>query len=158
MTFQSTVRQFQTTGIAGEVIREGPSRVSSWILNSAAGLGSTNLFGKVFTKVADHDVQAGGAGAFIGIMVNPKEHALAAPGLTPTDELADGVVAEMLDMGIVIVDLTEAGNVGDVLNWVEASGLIGVGAPGAGEQAIPGAKIVYEDISAPGLAFIQLTN
>ncbi len=158
--FQSVVRDDQATGIVGEISNEGPQRVQPWILDSS-GSGESNLIGLVYTKISDGKVTVGGSGAFIGIMVQPKEHALqgaAAGTLAATLELQDEDNGDFLDMGIMFVNLTEAGNVGDVLNYNTTTGVIGVGAAGGGELAIPNAKIYKEDIPGAGLAMIQLTN
>jgi len=158
--FQSVVRDDQTAGIVGEVSNEGPLRVQPWILDSS-GSGETNLIGLVYTKVSDGKVTVGGTGAFIGIMVQPKEHALqgaAAGTLEPTLELQNEDNADFLDMGIMFVNLIEAGNVGDVLNYNTTTGVIGTGAAGGGELIIPNAKIIQDDIPGAGLGKIQLTN
>ena len=161
MTFQSTVRAVQTTGNVGEISNEGPSRVKPYILDSSAS-GESNTIGNVFTKIANGVATVGGAGVFLGILINPKTHALqgtAAGTLEATLDLPDNSNGELLDMGILFVNLaTAGGNVGDVLKFNTTTGLIDAGAPGGGEAAIPNAKIIQDDIPAAGLAKIQLTN
>ncbi len=163
MTFQSNVRQFQTTGIQGEIAREGPIRVAPWNLDPASGSAAPNTVGFAFTKQADGDAEAGGAGAFVGILMHPKEHALVGVGTTPlnpTLDLADGVVGSLLTMGIIFVNasIITTGTVGSGVFFVDATGAIGLGAPGAGQTAIANAKVVLEDIAAVGLAIIELTS
>jgi len=162
------LRQFQTTGLSGEVAREGPLRAFPWILNSS---GQANVIGFAYTKVADGEAQVGGdisAGAeFVGIMIRPKEHALVGVGasaLTPTNSLADAVVAQMCDMGILYVQLDDtsvqavAGAVGTALFFDDTTGAVAAGTAGAGESVIPNARIVIEDVADDGLAIVSLTN
>lgn len=162
------LRQFQTTGLAGEVAREGPLRAAPWILNSS---GQANVVGHAYTKVADGEAQVGGdisgGDVFLGIMIRPKEHALIGVGasaLTPTNSLADGVVASLCDMGILFVQLDSgsgqavAGAVGTALFFNDTTGIISAGAAGSGESVIPNAVIVLEDVADDGLAIVSLTN
>jgi len=169
MGFQAAdLRQFQTTGLAGEVAREGPLRVAPWILLSTP---EDNVIGLAFTKVADKTAQVGGdisaGAAFVGIMIRPKEHALVGSGattLTATNILADGIVAQMCDMGILYVQLDNtsvqavAGAVGTALFFDDTTGVIAAGTAGAGESVIPNAVIVLEDVADDGLAIVSLTN
>jgi len=79
MTFQSTVRQLQTSGIIGETSNEGPLRVQPWNLDSS-GSAQANTFGNVFSQLSDEQATVGNQGGvgteqlFIGILVRPKEH------------------------------------------------------------------------------------
>ncbi len=168
MSFQaSPLRAVQTTGLPGEVARDGPNRSAPWILNSSA----PNIIGHAFTKVADGQAQVGGdisAGAvFVGIMGRPKEHALVGVGtssLTATDVVGDGAVATMITTGILFIQLSgvsaqaAAGAVGTPLFFVDATGLISAGTAGAGESVIPNAKIVLEDVADDGLAIVQFQD
>lgn len=164
MTFQSNVRQFQTTGIQGEIAREGPIRVAPWNLDPAGANANPNTVGFAFTKQADGDAVVGGdAGIFVGILMQPKEHALVGVGTTPlnpTLDLADGVVGSLLTMGIIFVDATviESGTVGSDVFYDDLTGAIGLGTAGIGETPIANAKVVLEDIAAVGLAIIELTS
>lgn len=161
MTLQSTVRAVQTTGLAGEIAREGPLRAAPWILNSS---GQANVIGFAYHKVSDQNAEVGGTGEFVGILGQPKEQALVGIGasaLTPTNSLADGVVGKMVSMGIIYVQLDgtgAAGAVGTALYSNDTTGSIAAGTPGAGETAIPNAVIVLEDVADDGLAIVQLTN
>ena len=164
----ASLRQFQTTGLAGEVAREGPLRVTPWILNSS---GQANVIGYAYTKVADGEAQVGGdisGGAeFVGIMIRPKEHALVGSGataLTATNILADGIVAQMCDMGILYIQLDDtsaqsaAGAVGTALFFNDTTGIISAGTAGASESVIPNARVVIEDVADGTLAIVSFTN
>lgn len=162
MTFQSApLRNDITTGLPGEIAFDGPTRVASWILNSS---GTPNVFGYAYTKVADGEATVGGTGAFLGIMIRPKERALASSGLTPSDVLADANNGDLLDMGFIFVQLSSvsaqaaAGAVGTGLFYVQATGVVSAGTAGSGETQIPNAEIYLEDVADDGLAIVRLTN
>lgn len=162
MAFQpAPLRSDQTTGLPGEVAREGPLRSAPWILNSS---GTPNIIGHAFTKVADGEAEVGGSGVFVGIMGRPKEHALVGVGtssLTATNTLGDGVVATMITESILFIQLdsgsaqSAAGTVGTGLFFVDATGIISAGTAGAGETQIANAVIVLEDVADGALAIVQ---
>jgi hypothetical protein len=164
MTFQAApVDSLQVSGLAGELANDGPVRTQVWNINSTvAGGTNTNTIGSVFTYRGPGEVQVGGSGEFIGILVRPKEYALRGDGsdtLAPTYALQNYESAQFLDMGIIWVELETSASLGDVLSYDVATGAIGTNAvDGATYFAIPNAKLIERDISAPGLAKIQLTN
>lgn len=165
MTFQAApLRAVQTTGLAGEIAREGPLRSAPWILNSS---GTPNIIGHAFTKVADGNAEVGGSGVFVGILSRPKEHALVGVGtssLTPTNVLGDGIVGTMVSEAIMFIQLSDvsaqaaAGAVGTGLFFVDATGIISAGTAGAGETQIANAVIVLEDVADDGLAIVQFSS
>lgn len=166
MAFQSTVRTDQTTGIAGEISNEGPVRAQPWNLDSSAS-GQLNTIGNVFTKLSDGVAHVGNpapTGAFIGILALPKDYALfgtSGDALAPVFDLANFQNGELVDMGIMFIDLQTAGDVGDDLTYDIVTGVISsaVAVPvDAANFAIPNAKIIEQDIPTAGLAKIQLTN
>ncbi|MCP4122229.1 MAG: hypothetical protein GY751_10790 [Bacteroidetes bacterium] len=162
MSFQSTVRLVQTTGIIGEIIFDGPHRARPLNLNS--GGATPNTVGKAFTFDDSVDDEAGagaiGAGAFAGILINPKHYALYGSSLTPSLDLPDNTNAEVLSMGTIIVDLSavDTGKIGEGIYYVDATGVLGSGTAAAGQTQIVGAKIDRENISGAGLAIITLTE
>lgn len=166
MAFQSTVRQVQTTGIVGEIIFDGPHRARPANLNS--GGATPNTVGKAFTWDAAVDDEAGagsiGAGAFAGILINPKHYALygttAGGTLAPSLDLPDNSHGELLSMGTIIVNLTivDTGLIGEGIFYVDATGALGSGTAVAGQTQITNAKIDRENISGAGLAIITLTE
>lgn len=169
MSFQSTVRLVQAIGIIGEVILDGPQRGQSKILRSVDPL--NNVIGRAFTQDptlipdASDIVQAGGTGVFAGILVNPLAYAtagVAGNALAPTLVLPNEAQADLLTMGIIIVALTTAANIGDDVHFVEATGELLAVAPGAapavGNAVVPNATVSRQNISGAGLAIITLTN
>ena len=173
MAFQSTVRADQTAGIIGEFAEGGPIRAFRKILASTAA--TNNVFGRAFSLTASSDdtVAAGGTGAFAGIMVNPKEHALLGTStgtLEGSLQLPNSVGATLADMGIIYVDLQNAGVEGDNIEYdtgavtaADAGKLYSraraEGSPSAANRLfVPNCKLIRNNIPAAGLAIIQLTN
>lgn len=160
MGFQSTVSLNQGFGVVGELVFDGPVRAEPFILNSADA--AYNVVGRAFTVTSQGVAAAGGTGAFAGIMVNPKHYAsygtTAGGTLAPTLTLANNATAEMLRMGEIIVSLPGAAAIGDAVKYNTTTGVLGTGAPGAGEAAVPNAKVSRFTVSGAGLAVIVLTN
>lgn len=166
MSFQNTVRTLLAAGIVGELTFDGPFRGEPRILVSADA--ANNVVGRAFTQIAgsDTNVEAGGTGVFAGILANPKEYAsygTAAGGpLAPTIVLPNQTNAALVKMGTMIVALSTAGNIGDDVHFVQATGVLLAVAPGTapavGNSVVPNCKVVRQQIPAAGLAYIQLTN
>ena len=173
MGFQSTVRADITDGIVGEFAEGGPIRAFRKILNSTAA--TNNVFGRAFTLTAasDDTVAAGGTGAFAGIMVSPKEHALlgtASGTLEGSLQLPNNVGATFCDMGIIYVNLEGSGAEGDNIEFdtgsvtaADAGKLYAraraESAPSAANRAfVPNAKLIRNNIPGAGTAIIQITN
>jgi hypothetical protein len=172
-TFQSTVRIDQTTGIVGDIIRQGPMRAQPAILNST--LPANNVIGRAFNylnSVSDLDVTADVAGLFAGILVNSKVYATSGDGvgaLNPTLVLPNETQVELLTMGIIIVDLSLAStsNPSTIIGsdiWAQDSTgiLVGVASGLAGPASytqVPNTVISLRNVDLiPGLAIITLTN
>lgn len=168
MSFQTTVRADLRSGVIGEIAFDGPTRAASAMLDSGAGA-ANNIVGRAFTYASaeNNTVAAGGAGAFAGILIQPKSYALrgTAAGGTLADSLLlpDGTPVELLQMGEVFVSLaSDAATIGSPVKFVNATGALDFGAPAAGETAVPNATVVRVKPSptAAGayLAVIRLTN
>lgn len=173
MTFQKKVRFDQAFGVVGELSHDGPLRAKPGVLNSAKP--TDNAYGRVFTlDAATGMVQAGGTGAFWGILANPKTGMFTGRiGDSGTQSwLPNGVVGEFVDMGEIIVPVDGPANIGDTLYYNTADGVITVTAPPAppeeGENkaaeattvAIPNAVIsrVRQTGAEGGLVSLRLTN
>lgn len=166
-TFQSTVNVNLGFGIPGELIVDGPQRVDSLTLDDVGG-----TIGLAFTKSNTTDVasQGGtitpGSIVFAGILVNPKVYAsYGAPGgnpLDPTLFLGPNSQGEFLTMGTICVTLVGAANIGDLVQYEEATGILSAITPGsspaAGYALVPNAVVWNYPQSATGLAAIRLTN
>lgn len=164
MTFQTNVRLVQTTGIVGDIIFDSPRRAHPGRLQSTDP--ALNVVGRGFSHVAgsDDEVTADTPGAFAGILINSKNYAsrgtTAGGTLAPTLTLANNEEGEFLTMGIVIVALTTDGDIGENVFYSDTTGEIAADPTTtlAGHTIIPNAKVVRQNIPAPGLAFIQLTS
>lgn len=167
MPFQSTINYAQAFGVVGELIKDGPQRATSRVLNSS---GTAQTIGYGFTVNAATGVaQVGGTiGAgriFGGILVHPKEYAsygTAAGGpLAPTLVLPDNAQGELLEMGQIVVYSTTACNEGDQVCYHQTTGAISTVAPGAsagaGTAIVPNA-FVQTPTAAAGLIQIKITN
>ena len=163
MTIPNTARTSLISGFPGNISHDGPTRAASCILKSADE--TENLFGRAFTyeSASDETVQAGGAGDFAGIMINPKAYAI------DTDYATNGTVAEFLQMGEVYVDIKgSTPAIGDKVYFIPATGEITVDADDgatptpADYTEIVGAVVVRHAVSTNStggkLAVISLTG
>lgn len=159
MGFQSSVSLKQGFGIVGDIYTDGPLRVQSLALNSTDA--ANNIVGRAFTLVSEGYAQAGGSGAFVGIMVNSKSQAnygTSGNTLAPSLAVANARQAEFLKMGEVVVYLNSAADIGDAVAYDDDTGELYAGAPATGQTAVPNAKVVRYATAAAGLAVIELTN
>jgi hypothetical protein len=164
---QSTVNTAFALGVIGEFYDDGPRRVAPGVLVSADA--AENIIGRVltYTNLGNADgtapivVEAGGTGTFAGILVGPKLYATSgttAGTLQPTLTLPNNTTVEFCSMGSIIVALPAAAGDTSALKYTNATGAIGIGAAGAGETAIPNAKVVRFANANASLGVIQLTN
>tara|TARA_R110000851_G_scaffold162557_2_gene306418 strand:+ start:2109 stop:2600 length:492 start_codon:yes stop_codon:yes gene_type:complete len=161
MPFQTAIADDQAYGITGEMAFDGPKRAEALNVNSNAGV--PNLIGGAFTHTTGVDGECApgalGGGAFAGFLLNPKVHATG-NSLETITALPDNTSAELMTMGIIIVDLTIIGTgaIGEPLFYVDTTGAIGSGTAAAGQTQIANAKISHRNISAPGQAVVTLTE
>lgn len=159
MTFQSTVSLQQGFGVVGELMLDGPVRAAPYNLVSADA--SYNVVGRAFTVTSEGVAAAGGSGVFAGILINPKHYAsfgTTSGTLAPTLTLPNNAIGECLIMGEIIVALPGAAAIGDAIKYNTTTGVLGTGAPGAGEANVPNAYVSRFTVSGAGLAVIRLTN
>jgi len=156
MAIPSTARTKMVSGVAGNLAFHGPTRVQTGVLNT--GTASNNVWGRAFTveNSGNETVQAGGTGAFAGIMISPKTYAI------ETAYAANNTVAEFLTMGEVFVDLdaSAAPVEGGKVYFINASGLI-THASGAGNTEITGAVFSRHAVSTESgkkVAVVSLTG
>lgn len=126
MGFQSTIALNQGFGIVGEIVFEGPLRSTPGVLKGTA---ANIAVGRAFTiDPADGQYQPGvlGAGNFGGILANPKElqsiGTSAGGPLAPTLLVPAGTVGEFVNMGLLVVALLNAANIGDKVTYATADG------------------------------------
>lgn len=143
---QAVVREFNANGLPGEISRESPRRINSWNLDSSA-LGETNKFGHAYTFISEGTATIGFTGAFVGVLVAPKEQALVGDGadaLAPFAELPDGSIAELTTKGPIYLEASASGSQGDLVFFFHATGVIAFGTPVANTTLIVGAKLMAD--------------
>ena len=163
MTFQSSVRIDQTTGIVGEVSFDAPMSVLNYNLNTTDE--ANNVIGRAFTLGArEGEVAAGGTTAFAGILVNPKNYALqgtSAGTLEPTLMLPNNTNAQLLRQGSIFVVLSTAATQGQVVAYEDTTGILGSYAAGTvpvGSTQILGASVIRRNVTAAGdVALISIS-
>lgn len=166
MAFQSTVELQQGFGVVGEVFDNGPIKSQPFTLVSDSA--ADNVFGRAFTVLSEGIAEAGkdGSQVFAGILINPKAHAsvgtTAGGPLAPTLTLPNYTVAELLSEGSVVVTLPASANIGDLVYFTDATGVLTTTAPGAAAPAlstlIEGAYVDRFTVSGAGLAVITLAG
>jgi hypothetical protein len=153
MAISKTVNANLLSGVVGALSHWGPMRARTAILDTATE--ANNVFGRAFTfrDAAVETVQAGGAGAFAGIMVHPKAYRTG--GFQP-----NGSVGEFLDMGEIFVEVAgaAASTIGAPVYFIPATGALT--ATATDNTLVPNAKFERHLPSAatPQLAVIRLTN
>ncbi len=167
MALQTQVRQFQTSGLPGEIANAGPIFSTVWIVRTSV-VDTFNMIGYAYTQLEDGVATPGGNGAtepFLGILVRPKEEALLGDDtgtLQPVYYLSDNQNGTLLTTGEIWVNLGTAGSVGDSLAYVITTGQIGSASVWTVDDitysAVPSAKIITEDIPAAGLAKIRIID
>jgi len=161
MGFQSSVALSSGFGVPGELYVNDPRRSKSYILDSTAP--ALNIVGATaYTIVSEGVAEAGGTGIFAGILIMPKSYALFGVGgipLAPTLTLPNDTQAEILSMGTIIVTLPAAADIGDVVIFDQATGVLSTQAQAAGlpvGSSYANAFVSYYTVDAPGLAVITV--
>ena len=170
MAFQSSVALNQGFGVVGDIVFEGPTRATPGVVKvGSGGADATDIVvGRAFTiDAADGQYYPGGTGVFGGILANSNAYASygdvsygtsAGGSLAPTLVLPAGEVGEFLEMGEIVVQLSNAAAIGAAVKFNNTTGVLSSGAPDAGETAVPNAKVVRYANAAAGLAVVRLTN
>jgi hypothetical protein len=161
MAFQTTVRADMAFGVPGELFTDGPVRAAPWTLVSS----KPNVIGHAYTLAGDGVAQVGGTGQFVGILVHPKHYAsygAAAGMLTPTMELPNQSIGELLTMGEIVVSLPAAADVGYVVIYDTTTGALSTieedSEVPSGSVEVPNALVSRYLSTGAGLAVITLTN
>lgn len=171
--YQSSVPSKLAFGFPGELYKGGTLRARPGIINSA-GTSVPNYVGYAYTKVAGSDgyCTIGGTpgedAPFFGILANPKVYPLrgttAGGTLAPSLALPQYATGEFVYMTTgLIVNLAAAGNEGDFVDFVIASGALTPrastsGSPASGNANVPGAVVKFYSITAAGLGVVELNG
>ena len=130
MTFQTTVNLTYAYGVIGELISDGPLRVTRRTLNSS---GTPNIIGYAFTLNNSTGVASvggtinGSSTLFGGILAFPKDYAsygTTAGTLAPTLTLADNADGDLALMGTMVAYLNNACNIGDLVTYNTTTGAL----------------------------------
>ncbi len=151
MTLQKNVYDKQALGIVGEMADSSISRVNSHVALTKVTIGRAVTQGT-------GGVNAGGTGAFAGIIVSPKT--LALQGLDPSLEVAANTQVEACTFGRLYVVVTNTANVGDTAFFSTDNGSISAGEAGAtvsGSTEIVGSKFLT-DATVGLVCVLQLTT
>lgn len=165
MAVQKTIRQFQTTGIVGDIVLSGPVRAQAGMLNTTNA--ALNVVGSAMTHVTGENGKftIGGTGAFAGILSNSKLYALngtTAGTLEPTMALPNNTVVQgvTLTSGI-LVNLKSAAAIGNKIEFSQTDGTLQANSTGTASEGytlIPNSKIVRFNTSGAGEAIVELTE
>ena len=160
MAFPSTVISDLVSGIPGEIAFDTPYVGITALINTTTE--ANNVFGRALTyrDEAIESVQVGGTGLFAGLLVNPKESAVNAIGVTG-DVVSNGRTVEACVRGEIYVLLSAGTSVtiGDGIYFVNADGTLGAGTAITGQTQIANATVVRHNPSAanaPSLAVVRL--
>jgi hypothetical protein len=155
-------------GVVGELFLHGPLRAQPVRLNSADA--ANNVVGRALSVVTGGDgvgnppeVTAGGAGAFAGILANPKVYVSGGTtvggALAPTLVLPNNTIAEAVTEGEIIVQFATASAVGDDVYYLTATGVLNRVAHGAAAPANstgPIGRVVRFTNAAASLAVVHV--
>ena len=126
MGFQSTIAMAQAFGVVGELFLDGPTRAKPGVLKGTA---ANIVVGRYFTfDASDGQYQPGSTGKDGGILANPK--ALQSIGtsaggpLAPTLVVPAGTVADIVDMGQIVVSLGNGCAIGDKVQYKQTDGTL----------------------------------
>jgi hypothetical protein len=128
-----------------------------------AASGAPNVIGYAYTEVGDGTVRVGGTGVFAGILGMPNAYVSGGDTTSIYNEdfaLTDGQDGQFIRGGAVYVYSATASNIGDQLEFIQATGAIKAIAPGAtvtaGSTIIAHAKVDYFYTASAGVIAVKL--
>lgn len=162
MAFPSEIKSGLARGVPGDIATYSPQRGTARFLNSSDA--ANNVFGRYFTLDTSGEevfAQAGGTGAFGGILVHSKEHAIDLYSNDPIFSLSNGKWGTLLEMGCVYIRLPDGvtAKEGDTVNYNTTTGeIVSVGSADTGEAQIPNAVIYRGNVADGDVAVLKITN
>lgn len=154
---QTSVNQYQVLGVPGEFADDSPSRVTpfSCLANDTA----QPTVGYAFTQgTADNEAVVGGTGAYLGVLVEPKQYANYA-NLAPSLQVNPGTNGQICDMGHIFVKSATEVKPGYVAAFNpatgEISGFANQAAITSGYTQIPG-KFIKVSAAAGQVSILEL--
>lgn len=171
--FQKEILSAPAFGIVGEFAFDGPTRVQPAMLKTTDE--TNNVIGRAFTVKSGGTgakgdasdpkpiiAEAGGTGAFAGILIHPKSHAAFGSDLAPTSVVKNGVAVELLTFGNVIVEAPSAVAIGDKVYFDPTTGILSFAGASAvaptGKTLIPNASVIRFSSTDASLAVISLNS
>lgn len=119
---QTSVAQYQVLGVPGEFADDSPHRCAPYSCLANNGVAPT--VARAFTQgTADNEAIVGGTGAFLGVLVEPKQYANYA-NLNASMEVNAGTNGEICDMGHIYIASPTAVKPGYVAAFDPATGII----------------------------------
>lgn len=163
MGLQTTVLQFASAGVPGELYTDAPVRAASYTLVSA--LASYNVIGATaYTITSEGVAQAGSGGGlgFAGILANPKVYALngtSGNALAPTLTLPNQAQGELVTTGTMWITLPNTAAIGDYVIYNNTTGALSSIAPGSVPvgSTFANAVVSYFTVTAAGIACITIS-
>lgn len=152
----SITNEFLANGIAGEFSRSDNCHANGKILQSTTE--ASNVAGRVVLTTEDNDYEVGvnSDGVFAGILSSPKTGIRQT--LATQAYITNATQVEVADRGYLWVTLAAAADVGDLVYYTKATGVISAKGhavvPAATEIRVPGATVVGKNVTAAGLAEI----
>ncbi|MEX9216289.1 hypothetical protein AB7W40_19745 [Providencia rettgeri] len=154
MAIPNSVSKGLSSGVIGEISHASPIRATAAILSSPDE--TQNIFGRAYTYKDDtvESVQAGGSGAFAGLMMNPKAYRI------ESEFVRNGTQGEFLTMGEMFVELTDGvGKINAYVVFDEADGTLSSKVTlEKGDRVIGFVSRHVESSETPILAIVRLTE
>lgn len=154
---QTSVNKYQVIGVPGEFADDSPSRVTPFacLANSTA----QPTVGYVFTQgTADNEAKVGGSGAYLGVLVEPKQYANY-NNLNASLEVKPGTNGEICSMGHIFVKSATAFQPGYLAEYEPATGAISAiedTLSTATAVQIPAARFIKVSGGANGVGILEL--
>lgn len=148
MAVQKTVNKYQVIGVHGEFADDSPSRVTPYacLANSSA----QPKVGCVFTQgTADNEAKVGGSGAYLGVLVEPKQYANYNGDLSATTAVNPGTNGQICSMGHVYIKSPAAFAPGYLAEYEPATGVI---------SAIEDTLSTATAVQVPAARFIKVSG
>lgn len=154
---QTAVNKYQVIGVPGEFADDSPTRVTPFacLANSTA----QPTVGYVFTQgTADNEAKVGGSGAYLGVLVEPKQYANY-NNLNASLEVKPGTNGEICSMGHIFVKSATAFKPGYLAEYEPATGAISAiedTLSTATAVQIPAARFIKVSGSANDVGILEL--
>lgn len=154
---QKSVAQYQVLGVPGEFADDSPHRCAPYSCLANNGVAPT--VARAFTQgTADNEAIVGGTGAFLGVLVEPKQYANYA-NLNASMEVNAGTNGEICDMGHIYLKSATAFAPGYLAEYEPATGVISAiedTLSSATAVQVPNARFIKISGSANSVGILEL--